>query len=123
MRLRFHALQIPNLRFRVLFQVENLILLIASHHINSGLQRGSLFLLHQQGAVRAAQQARGAGDHLEGVPGGLLPGVVDSQHTDTVLVCKLLELSDNLIVAGVTVRFAAHFPNFLHGVNDNEFSV
>src|SRR5699024_10245293 len=58
-----------------------------------------------------------------GVPGGLLPGMVDSQYTDTMLVCKLLELADNLIVAGIAVRLAAHFPDFLHGINDNELGV
>ena len=123
MWLRFHALQIPDLRFRVLFQIEDLILLVAAHHINGGLQRGSLFLLHQQGTIGAAQQARGAGDHLKGVTGGLLPSVVDGQHADTVLICKLLELAHDLVVAGVAVRFAAHFPDFLHGVDDNELGV
>ena len=123
MRLHFHALQVPNLRLRVLFQIENLVLLVTAHHIDGGLQCGALFLLHQQGAVRAAQQARGAGNHLESIPSGLLPGVVDGQHADTVLICKLFELADDLIVAGVAVRFAAHLPDFLHGVNDNEFGV
>ena len=32
-----NALHIPNLGFRVLFQVENLVLLVAAHHINGGL--------------------------------------------------------------------------------------
>ena len=49
--------------------------------------------------------------------------MVDSQDTDTVLVGKLLELADDLIIAGVAVRLAADFPDFLHGINDNEFGV
>src|SRR5699024_8981692 len=53
----------------------------------------------------------------------LLSGVVNSQHTDAVSVCKLLQFSDNLVVAGIAVRFAAGLPNFLHSVDDHEFGV
>ena len=123
MRLRFHALQIPNLGFRVLFQVENLVLLVAAHHINGGFQRGPLFLLHQQRAIGAAQQARGAGDHLESVPGRLLPGMMNGQYADTMFVRKLLELADDFIVAGIAVCLASHLPDFLHGVNDDELGI
>ena len=38
-------------------------------------------------------------------------------------VCKTLEFADDLIVAGVAVCFAADLPDFLHGVDDNEFGV
>ena len=40
-----------------------------------------------------------------------------------MLICKLLELAHDLVVAGVAVRFAAHFPDFLHGVDDDEIGV
>ena len=49
--------------------------------------------------------------------------MVDSQDTDTVLVGKLLEPTDDLIIAGVAVRLAADLSDFLHGVDDNEFGV
>ena len=123
MKLVFHALQFPNLCFRVFFQIENLVLLIPPHHINGCFQRRPFFLLHQQRAIGAAQQPRGAGDHFKSVSGGLLSGVVNSQQTDTVSVCKRLQFPDNLVVAGIAVRFAAGLPNFLHGVDDDEFGV
>ena len=40
-----------------------------------------------------------------------------------MLVGKLLELADDLIIAGVAVSLAADFPDFLHGVDDNESGV
>ena len=49
--------------------------------------------------------------------------MVNSQNADAVLVGKLLEPTDDLIIAGVAVRLAADFPDFLHGVNDNESGV
>ena len=49
--------------------------------------------------------------------------MVDGQNADAVLVGKLLELADDLIVACVAVRLTADFPDFLHGVNDNESGI
>jgi len=49
--------------------------------------------------------------------------VVDGQNADAVLVGKLLEPTDDLIIAGVAVCFAADLTDFLHGVDDNEFGV
>ena len=49
--------------------------------------------------------------------------MVNSQNADAVLVGKLLEPTDDLIIAGVAVCLAADLPDFLHGVNDNEFGV
>ena len=37
-----------------------------------------------------------------------------------MLVGKLLELTDDLIIAGVAVCLATDLTDFLHGVNDNE---
>ena len=81
------------------------------------------FLLHQQGTVRTAQQPGGAGNRLKGIVCLLLPGVVDSQHTNTVLIGKLFDPTDNLVVTGVAVCFTANLPDLLHGVDDNEFGV
>ena len=49
--------------------------------------------------------------------------MVDGQDADAMLVGKLLELADDLIITGVAVCLAADFPDFLHGVNDNESGV
>ena len=49
--------------------------------------------------------------------------MMDGQDTDTVLVGKLLEFADDLIIAGVAVCLTADFADFLHGVDDNEFGV
>ena len=85
-QLVFHLFEIPDLRVGILFQIEDLILLVTSHHINGRLQRCALFLLHEQRTVCTAEQSRCIGDHLKAVTGRLLAGVVDSQDTDTVLV-------------------------------------
>ena len=122
-QLVLHLLKIPDLRIGILFQIEDLILLVAPHHIDSCLQRRSLFLLHEKRPVRTAEQPCRTGDHFKAVTGRLLASVVDGQNADAVLVGKLLEPTDDLIIAGVAVRLAADFPDFLHGVNDNEFGV
>ena len=122
-QLVLHLFKIPDLRIGILFQIEDLILLVAPHHIDSCLQRRSLFLLHEKRPVRTAEQPCRTGDHFEAVTGRLLAGMVNSQNADAVLVGKLLEPTDDLIIAGVAVRLAADFPDFLHGVNDNEFGV
>ncbi|CAN4037066.1 30S ribosomal protein S13, partial [Dysosmobacter welbionis] len=70
-----------------------------------------------------AEQSRCTGDHFEAVTGRLLAGVVNSQNADAVLVGKLLEPTDDLIIAGVAVCFAADLADFLHGVDDNESGV
>ena len=76
-QLVFQLFEIPNLRIGVLFQIEDLILLVASHHVDSCLQRRALFLLHEKRPIRAAEQSCCSRDHLEAVTGRLLPGVVD----------------------------------------------
>lgn len=123
MQLVLHLLKIPNLCIDILFQIEDLILLVAPHHVDSCLQRCALFLLHKQRTVRAAEQPCRTGDHFEAVTGRLLAGMVNSQNADAVLVGKLLEPTDDLIIAGVAVCFAADLPDLLHGVDDNEFGV
>ena len=40
-----------------------------------------------------------------------------------MIIGKLLEPADDLIIAGVAVRLAADIADFLHGVDDNEFGV
>ena len=49
--------------------------------------------------------------------------MVDGQNTDPVLISKLLDSADDLIVAGVAVSLASGLPNLLHGVNDNQLRV
>ena len=123
MQLVFYLFKIPDLRVGILFQIENLILLVAPHDVDGCLQCRALFLLHEKRPVRAAEQPCRTGDHFEAVTGRLLAGVVNSQNADAVLVGKLLEPTDDLIIAGVAVRLAADLADFLHGVNDNEFGV
>ena len=48
---------------------------------------------------------------------------MNGQNTDTVLISKLLDSADDLIVAGITVRFAAYITDFLHSINDDEIGV
>ena len=48
---------------------------------------------------------------------------MDGNDANAVSVRKTLELSDDLIVAGVAVSLASGLPNLLHGVNDNQLRV
>ena len=98
-------------------------MLVTPHHINRGLQGGALFLLHQQRAVGAAEQSCRAGDHFKSISCRLFSCVVDGQHTDAMLVGKLFQPADNLVVAGVAICLAADLADFLHCVNDEEFGV
>ena len=49
--------------------------------------------------------------------------MVDDEQTDTVLVCELFELTNDRIIAGIAVCFAAKLPDFLHRVDDNELRI
>lgn len=122
-QLVFHAFQIPDLGLRVLLQVEDLIRLIPPHHLDGSVQLRAFFLLHQQRTICTAQQPGGAGNRPKGIVCLLLPGVMDGQNTDPVLISKLLDSADNLIVAGIAVRFAAYLTDLLHSVNDDEIGV
>ena len=48
---------------------------------------------------------------------------MNGNDANAVPVRKTLELSDDLIVAGVAVSLASGLPNLLHGVNDNQLRV
>ena len=84
-QLVFYLFKIPDLRVGILFQIENLILLVAPHDVDGCLQCRALFLLHQQRTICTAQQPSGAGNRLKRIVCLLLPGVMDGQNTDTVL--------------------------------------
>ena len=81
-QLVFYLFKIPDLRVGILFQIENLILLVAPHDVDGCLQCRALFLLHEKRPVRTTEQSCCTGDHFEAVTGRLLAGVVDSQDTD-----------------------------------------
>ena len=49
--------------------------------------------------------------------------MVDGQNTDAVLVCELLQLADDFIIAGVAACLAANLTDFLHRVYDDELGV
>lgn len=57
---------------------------------------------------------------IELVRSRLFSGVVDCQDADPVLVGKLLEPADDLIVGGIAVSLTAHLPDFLKGIHDDE---
>ena len=78
---------------------------------------------HSEETIRTAQQSCSSGDRLEGIVCLLLSSVVDGQHTDTMLICELLDPADDLIVAYVAVCLIANLSNLLHGVNDDELGI
>ena len=48
---------------------------------------------------------------------------MNGQNTDPVLISKLLDSADDLIVAGIAVCFTANLTDLLHSVNDDEIGV
>ena len=123
MQFIFQPLQIPDLGLRVLFQVEDLVWLITPHYLNSGIQSRAFFLLHQQQSIRTAQQPCSTGDRLDRIVCLLFSGMVNSQHTNTMLIGKLLDSANDFIIAGVAVCLSANLSNLLHGIDDNEIGV
>ena len=49
--------------------------------------------------------------------------MMNNQQAKALLVGKLLQSADKLVVIGVTVRLAAHLPDFLQCVNDDKAGV
>ena len=68
-------------------------------------------------------QLNSAGNLLKGIVCLLLSGAMDGQNTDAVLVGKLLELTYDFIITGITVHFTAYLTDFLHSVNDDGIGV
>ena len=113
----------PNQALLILAQIQPLIRLVSAYHLQGGPAIRPLFLLHQERPIRAAQQARGAGNHFKAVSRRLFSGVVDDQDADAISVSKLLQLADHLIVAGVAVTVAHCLTDFLQGIHDNELGI
>ena len=77
----------------------------------------------QECSVCTTEKSCCAGDRFKAVSGWLFSCVMDGNDANAVSVRKTLELSDDLIVAGVAVSLASGLPNLLHGVNDNQLRV
>ena len=107
----------------VFAQIQPLIRLVSAYHFQSGLAICPFLLLHQERPIRTAQQAGCTGNHLKAIPCRLFPGVVDDQDADAILVSKLFQLADYLIVAGIAVTVAYRFPDFLQGIHDNQLGI
>ena len=86
-------------------------------------------IAHETGADAVAHGATGKGNdqvRFELSAYALDPSIkviAPWREWDLTSRTKLLEFADDLIIAGVAVRLAADFPDFLHGVNDNESGV
>ena len=68
--------------------------------------------------VSASQQAGRAGDHVEGIGGPGLAGVVDYQHRYQGSVGDFLQGAYRLVVAGIVVLLLPGLANALEGVDD-----
>ena len=118
--LRFRTLEIPHAPFPVKLQRQFLIRLVASDNIECGnVVRPPLFL-HDERAVRCAQQTIRARDHIEAISRFHLPRMVYDQQADTMTITEFFQPCHNLIVAGITVTLTAYLADFLQGVNDNQ---
>lgn len=83
-----------------------------------GLHPGGL--LQDKSAIGASQQAGRAGDHVEGVGGPGLAGVVDYQHRHQKAVGDFLQGADRLVVAGVIVLLLSGLADTLEGVDNRQ---
>ena len=122
-QLCFHPLQCPCQVFLVLGEIEPLVLLVTSYHIQNGGVIRPLLLLKKKGPIRRSRQSVGAGDHIKLVIGLLFPSVMYQQETNAAGVSEVFQLSHYLIIVGVAVFIPASLPDFLEGVNDNQLGV
>ena len=109
--------------FLVLGEIEPLVLLVTSYHIQGGGVIRPLLLLKKKGPVRRSRQSVGAGDHIKLVIGLLFPSVMYQQEADAAGISEAFQLFHHLIIVGVAVLIPASLPDFLEGVNDNQLSV
>ena len=116
-------IQIPAELFFIPKKVQPLVLLIPAGDLQGGGVGRALFLLEEESAVRRTHQAVCAGDHVKGVVGLLLPGVMHHHETDPIGVCKGLEPGNDLVVVGVAVIVPADLPDLLQRVYDDQRGV
>ena len=105
------------------FKRQLLILLVASNNAELGVAVRSLFLLKDERAVRGAEQAVCAGNHVEAVLGFHLARMMDDQQAHVVLIAECLKLCYDLIVVGVVVFVPAKLPHLLQRIHDDELCV
>ena len=113
-------MELPHAAFPVKLQCQLLIRLVSPYDVQQGGIFSTPLLLHDERSIRCTQQVVGAGDHVKAVFGFHLPGVVNHQQADAVLVAESFQLGHDLVVAGVTVSFTADFPHLLQGIDDDE---
>ena len=109
--------------FLVLGEIEPLVLLVTSYHIQNGGVVRPLLLLKKKGPIRRTRQAIGAGDHIKLVVGLLFPSVMYQQEADAAGISEAFQLAHHLVIVGVAVLIPASLPDFLEGVNDNQLGV
>ena len=80
---------------------------------------GPVVLEHDEGIVCAAHEAGGAGDHLEGIAGFGLAGVMDRHHNHAVAVCDPFEPCHGVVIAGIAALLGTHLPDLLQRVDDD----
>ena len=117
---RFGPLKLPDAAFPIELQRQLLIRLVASHDVQQGGVVRAPLLLHDECSICCTQQAIGARDHIEAILGFHLPGVVNHQQADAILVTEGFQPGHDLVVAGIAVSIPADLPHLLQGIDDDE---
>ena len=100
--------------------MKSLILLVSAGNVQRGLVCGALGFLQKKCSIRCTEQTICARDHIEHIVRFLLASVMHQDQTQSAAIGKAFQPGNDIVVAGVAVRFAADLTNLLQGIDDNE---
>ena len=99
--------------------MKSLILLVSAGDVQRGLVCCALGFLQEKRSIRRTQQTICAGDHIEHIVRFLLACVMHQDQAQAAAIGKAFQPGNDIVVAGVAVRFAADLTNLLQGIDDS----
>ena len=82
--------------------------------------KSTTLVLQNERRIRTAHQPRRSGDHVKGITGRLLAGVVDQEDRNVKPVGDAFQDRHGSVVSGVTVIFGFHVPDLLERIDQNK---
>lgn len=93
--------------------MQTLILLVTPNNVQYRFVVSTFLLLQNERTVCRTEKTVSAGNCFKTIVCALLPGMVDEQNANVMLVCELSELCYDFIITGVAIFFAADLTHFL----------
>ena len=82
---------------------------------------GSLAFMKKETGIGCSCQSGSACDHVELVIFvSQLPGMMDDDQTDIMVICEFLQQTNVIIVTGLAVGIFIAFPDFSQGIDDDQ---